>query len=457
MTHQLFGYFISALRFAIVLGILVLVHEFGHFLVAKLCKVRVEIFSLGFGRRLFGFQHGDTDYRLSLLPLGGYVKMAGENPGEASSGDPGEFSQHPRWQRMLIAMAGPASNIILAFLIMTFVYMHHHEVDSYLTGAAVNDYTVAGSVAARSGIQPGDTIVHFDDKEGPDWESIVLSSLLNQNRVVKFSYLHNGQRHDGTLLVDLHGNSPNAVQDDPRLLFTSIGFVPRAQNMPIKIENLENDMPAERAGLQLNDEIISINTLAVHSVPALHAYMQDEAGKPATLTVLRQGHLLYVPVVPERTTDPDGTPAYRLGFKQVDSPTVVDKLPFGQAAIESYKFNEKNCTLIRKVLTGMFQRHVSVRQLSGPVGIFQQVNIAAQDGIWILAAFTAMLSINLAIFNLLPIPILDGGMLLFLIIEAVFRRDMNQAVKERIYQVAFVCLLLLFVMVIVNDISKMKI
>src|SRR5579875_1891658 len=154
-------------EFGIVLGIMVLVHEFGHFAVAKLCGVRVETFSIGFGPRLFGWRSGDTDYRLSLLPLGGYVKMAGDTPGELPSGDPGEFNAHPRWQRVLIALAGPVANFLLSFFLLIIVGMFHHEVDQYLNGPAVVDYAPVGSPAAQSGITGGDVITGFNHRANP--------------------------------------------------------------------------------------------------------------------------------------------------------------------------------------------------------------------------------------------------------------------------------------------------
>ena len=143
--------------FIFVLGILVFVHEFGHYAVAKLFKVRVEVFSLGFGKRLVGFRRGDTDYRISLLPLGGYVKMAGENPMEARTGDPGEFMSHPRWQRFLVAIAGPAMNVLLAVCVLTGVYMFRHEYPAYLDQPAVVGWVADGSPAQKAGLQPGDT------------------------------------------------------------------------------------------------------------------------------------------------------------------------------------------------------------------------------------------------------------------------------------------------------------
>ena len=452
MTHFL----IACVRFAVVLGLLVFIHELGHFLVAKLCRVRVETFSLGFGRRLFGVKRGDTDYRVSVLPFGGYVKMAGDNPGEETTGDPGEFNAHPRWQRVLIALAGPAANIFLAFCIMAFVFMHHHEVDSYLSGPTINDYTVPGSMAAKTGIQPGDTIVHFDTVENPDWQAIAERAVTHFDRTVDFAYLHNGQRVDTTVYVDKRGLKDSQAMDSIDLVFKNIGFIPREQNMPVKIVTLEAGAPAQRAGLQPGDQIVSIDQLEVHSVHTLKAYMEAMAGKPSDLLIERGPQKLHVDITPELLPNPDSTPSYRLGFSPNTPPVVVDKLPLQQAVRESWTFNEKNITMIRDVLVGMFARRVSVRNLSGPVGIFQGVDAAAQDGVWTLFAFTAMISVNLAIFNLLPIPILDGGMIFFLLFESLIRRDINQVWKERIYQAAFVMIILFAAFVIFNDITKLS-
>src|SRR5271154_3835959 len=165
----------------LVLGLMVLVHEFGHFAVAKLCGVRVETFAIGFGKRLVGFRRGETEYQINALPLGGYVKMAGEIPGETTSNDPGELNNHPRWQRILIALAGPIANFILAFGLMTGVSMLHNEVQEFLDGPAITDYIQSKTPAAKAGIQSGDRIVHFDTIEGPTWEDVGNRSILNLN------------------------------------------------------------------------------------------------------------------------------------------------------------------------------------------------------------------------------------------------------------------------------------
>ena len=442
----------TIIELLIVLGIMVLVHEFGHFAVAKLCGVTVETFAIGFGKKLFGIRRGGTDYQINILPLGGYVKMAGDAPGEAPSGDPGDFNAHPRWQRMLIALAGPVANFILAFFIMAFVAMSHHEVDEFLSGPAVNDYTLRSSPAAKAGIAPGDRIVHYADTENPDWDAVTMRSLLYMNRTVPFAYIHDGKRVDTTIQVAT--TESDASTGDIISLLQHVGLVPRAQNMPVTVVDVVANMPAARAGLKAADQIVSIDGVQVHSVPMLLAYMQDQAGKPASLVILRNGQPITLPVTPEQSTA-DGTKGYRLGFTFVRPPVHVDRLPIGAAVSDSVSENMKSALMIRDVLKGMLERRVSPKSLQGPIGIGQQVGMAARESIWRLFQLMAMISINLGIFNLLPIPILDGGMILFLLIESVMRRDINQQLKERVYQVAFVCLLVFAVMVIFNDVTKL--
>jgi regulator of sigma E protease len=439
----------TIIQLAIVLGIMVLVHEFGHFAVAKLCGIRVEVFSIGFGRRLFGFRRGDTDYRVSLLPLGGYVKMSGDNPGEAPT-DPGDFNAHPRWQRTLVALAGPFANFILALGLMTGAYMLHNEVQEYVSGPAQTDYIPANTAALRTGIHSGDLIVHYDTIENPTWDQVFLRSLLNINQNIAFSYIHDGKRIDTKLFVESKGGADNFALD-------RLGLIPKMQNVPVQIDSLEPNMPAMRAGLEPHDQIASIDGIQLHSVPALLSYLQDQAGKPASLVILRNGHTIPVQLTPQLAEVGDGTKDYRIGFRPVQPPVKVERLPFSKALASSWDFNKKSSLLIVEVIKRMFTRQVSVRSLSGPIGIGQQIHMAAAMPGWMpIIGLMANISINLAIFNLLPIPILDGGMILFLLVESVLRRDLNQQLKERVYQVAFVCILVFAFMVICNDISKLN-
>jgi regulator of sigma E protease len=440
----------TILQLLLVLGLMVLVHEFGHFIVAKWCGVRIETFAIGFGKRVIGFRRGGTDYQINILPLGGYVKMAGEIPGEDASNDPGELNNHPRWQRMLIAVAGPVANFALAFGLMVAVCMTHYEVNQYESGPSVTDYISPGSPIAATGIHSGDTVVAFDGIESPNWDDVVNHAALNLNRSVPLSYVHDGQRVNTTFLISTHATSPD--QFNP----FSLGFVPKMQLTPVTVSALVAGTPAERAGLKPGDEIVTIDTLAVHSVPALLAYMQDQQGKPSILDVLRNGHKMAIAITPELSDSGDGTKAYRLGFQYVPPPVTVERLSLAKSAKIAWTFNKKSSLLIVDVLKGMFQRHISVKSLSGPIGIAQVVHQAAEMKGWMpLVQTMAGISINLGMFNLLPFPILDGGMIFLLLIESAFGKDLPMPIKERIYQVAFVCILLFAAMVIFNDITKL--
>jgi regulator of sigma E protease len=442
----------------IVLGIMVLVHEFGHFAVAKLCGIRVEVFSIGFGKRLLGFRRGDTEYQIAAIPLGGYVKMSGEmgfsgnelTPGSVAPTDPGDFNAHPRWQRMLVAVAGPVANFLLALGLMTGVSMFHNEVEEFFDGPAHADYIPVNTPVAKTGIQSGDTIVHYDTVENPTWHDVIDRSLLNLNQTVPFSFIHNGERVDSKLFVENKGQA-----DDFSL--TRLGLIPKMQDTPVEVNSLEPTMPAAHAGLQVKDKIATIDGHQLHSVPAILAYLQDQAGKPANLTVLRNGATVPLQITPQLTDMGDGTKDYRLGFGYLPPPVKVERLPLGKAVAASWQFNKKNSMLIVEVIKRLFTRQVSVKQLQSPIGIGQAIHQAVQMPGWMpLIGTMAIISLNLGILNLMPIPILDGGMILFLIIETIMRRDVNQQIKERVYQVAFVCILAFFAFVIFNDLTRLN-
>ena len=437
-------------EFLLVLGFMVLVHEFGHFAVAKACRVRVEAFAIGFGTRLFGIHHGGTDYRLNLLPFGGYVKFAGDQPGEAPA-DPGDFNAHPRWQRVLIALAGPVANFILALGLFFLLARFHHEVSQYLNGPAVVDYIPANTPAARDGLAPGDTILSINNHQNPTWFQVIEETALASNKTVPLTFSHAGRVVSATITtppMDSSGAPSETMLED-------MGFVPRQQAVPLAVEAVAADTPAAQAGLQPGDQVLRIDALPVHSVMTLLAYLKDRNGAPAGLTVLRQGHEITLPVTPRRLPGEKGQVGYRLGFQTQPMPSDVVHLPFGEAVHQAVQDSVDNSTLILRVLKGMFTREVAVKSVSGPVGMAQMIDVATRNGYWTLVGLMAMISINLGILNLMPFPVLDGGMILFLAIEALMRRDVNQVIKERVYQVAFVCLILVAVLVMYNDITKL--
>jgi regulator of sigma E protease len=435
----------------VVLGIMVLVHEFGHFAVAKLCGVRVEVFSIGFGKRLFGFRRGDTDYRLSLLPLGGYVKMSGESPGEVSTGDPAEFSAHPRWQRMLIGLAGPVANFLLALLLMTGFYMMHNEVEAFRSQPASIDFVADHTAAAAAGLKPGDLITRFDGVTNPTWEQVSIRSAMNVAQTIPVDVKRDGQIVNTQLTIP----QPRGGDDFD---FDTVGFVPRMQEDPIRVRQIEAGMPAAKAGLKAGDQILSVDGLTLHSVDAMLAFLQQGNGRPIQLTALRDGKTFQIELQPIMADAGNGHKLYRIGFAPNLPPFKIQQLPLPAALKQSVHFNLRYSGLILEVLHRMVTRRFAVQDLSGPIGIARETGLAVEQPGWQpIIGLMSIISLNLGIFNLLPIPILDGGVIALLLIEGVMRRDLNPEFRERIYQAAFVVLLIFAAFVMFNDISKLQV
>jgi regulator of sigma E protease len=438
---------ITVVAFIFVLGVLVFVHEFGHYAVAKLFKVRVEVFSLGFGKRLIGFRRGDTDYRISLLPLGGYVKMAGENPMETRTGDPGEFMSHPRWQRFLIAIAGPAMNIILAVVVLTGVYMYRHEYPAFLDKPADIGWVSEGSTAQKAGLQTGDRIINIRGKRNPTWDDVryQIFGSINQNLDLDV------QREEQTLHLSL---PVHLSERDDKDIFTDLGLIPAQTATVTEVVKGE---PAEKAGIQPDDQLIAVNGTKIQfgGYDGLSEVLQKIKDNPAQITIERKGERLEKTLVPQflAGSKSGGSKAYRLGVYLVRE-MKTDKLTFPAALRTAAADCRKNSTLIFKLLGDLVSGKGSLDNLGGPVIIARESGRAAQLGFVVLLQFMCLISLNLAIFNLLPIPILDGGLMLMLLVEGIMRRDIKQQVKERVYQAAFVFLVLFAAVVIYNDVAK---
>ena len=435
------GFLITVLAMGVVLGIMILIHEFGHYAAAKWFGVRVEVFSLGFGTRLLGFRKGETDYRISAIPLGGYVRMAGENPMEARTGDPGEFLSHPRWQRFVIAIAGPAMNILLAIALLTAVYMIRYEHPVFLAKPAVIGWVLDDSPAQKVGIQPGDRIVEIDGVKNPTWEQVLPKVVLSPNQPLNVDL----QRGDQVLhkVVVPKPEGPEQYGDP--------GWLPDQPNV---VTDLESDMPAAKSGIQIGDDIAAIDGMPIRSMAAVVRYLQENGNKPVVFTVVRKGEEKKISVTPVMADVPDeGGQRWRVGIKS--DPQEVERLPFPLALRKSLEDNKKSSFLILELVEKMLQRKVSMRQVEGPIGIGRAAGQAARQQGWApLMTLTAAISLNLGIFNLFPIPILDGGVILMLLIESVMGHDISLRIKERVYQVAFLFLVLFAVMVIYNDLVK---
>jgi regulator of sigma E protease len=448
--------FRDIVAFIVLVGVMVVVHEFGHFVVAKLCGVRVEAFSFGFGPRLFGHKYGDTDYKVCALPLGGYVKMAGENFAEISDAatgtatvappdDPGALTSHPRWQRMLIGLAGPVANFILAFVLMVGYYGWINEVPATEVKTTTVEWITPGSAAAQAGIEPGDIFRSFAGDNNPNWDNIFFRLKLNANQNVPVTVERGGK----TLQLSLH--VPAAAKDDDFDL-NDEGLLPQMLAGPIGIKEVQSGTPAEQAGLRAGDAIQSVDGYPFHMVTSLLAYMQAGQGKPISLVILRNGVAL-PPIVAHPAKLEGG---WKLGFLTIPFPTRNDPLPMGKAVTKSRQFCAEKSFFIFEVLRGLFTRKVAVSQLAGPVGIARVAGDTAETmKLGPMLILAGLISLNLGILNLLPFPILDGGMIFILLIESALRRDISINVKERIYQGAFIVLVSFFVFITYNDVIKM--
>ena len=426
---------------AIVLGVMILIHEWGHYAAAKFFKVRVEVFSIGFGKRLLGFRRGETDYRISAIPLGGYVKMSGENPMDERTGDPGEFLSHPRWQRFVIAIAGPFMNIVLAVGLLTLVYMVHYEYPAFVDQPGVIAYVKTGSAAAQIGLQPGDRIVRIAGIENPTWEQIGLKVMLSPNEGLPITIDRAGQILEKTLV--------------PKPITTSeVGSAGWSPEQSIVVADVDPGMPAAKAGLKEGDEIVAVSGKPVRVIDALIDNLQETKDQVVDVDVLRGNQRLTFKLQPVLADAEDKTKRYRVGFEST-ARMKVGQLSFIPAFQRSLEDNKRYSLVLLELIQKMAQAKVSMRQVEGPIGIGSAIGHAVTEKGWTpLLGLTAGISLNLGIFNLLPIPILDGGVILLLLIESLMRRDISLQIKERIYQAAFVFLVLFAVTVIYNDIAK---
>jgi regulator of sigma E protease len=474
----------------LILGVIIVIHELGHFLVAKFFKIKVETFSVGFGPRLIGFRKGDTDYRISAFPLGGYVKMAGETPMDEIKGLEHEFLSKPKWQRFLVASAGPAMNVILAIGLITGLYIYGTDVPEFLIGQAVINVVEPGSPADRAGIKPGDQIVSFDGKNSPDWQDVQNTVLTSPGRALPIVIERGGKQLEFTITPERKGREEAG----------DVGMFPVIRTI---VQDVQPNSPASRAGVKPGDEIIRVNGIDLRtSGRTLQQTIQQMSEKTFPITVVRGqnlpqagtaapdrssgvlttlwngvlrvlgrnkpavdavapalGDTSHPAVVKPEEVELQVAPELRDGRKMIgigiQFPSVHVKLGAVDAFKKSIQSNKENAVLIFQVIGRLLRREASLKQLDGPVGIVAVSGQAYQAGFATLLTFMALISLNLGVLNILPIPILDGGVILLLVIESLMGRDLSLRMKERIVQASFVFLLMLTVIVLYNDVVKL--
>jgi regulator of sigma E protease len=432
---------IALVSVSLVLGIMIFVHEWGHFIAAKLAGVRVEVFSFGFGTRLFGVKRGDTDYRVSALPFGGYVRMAGDNPVEERTGAAYEFLSKPRWVRVLIAIAGPAMNILLAFLIYLGIFGIVGVPEPQYYKQTPEVAAVPQNPPMATGVQVGDRIVSVDGNKTPTWGK-VFDQIGNAKPGALLSIVvsHNGSEQNFTVPV-------LATKSDVSTVIGYPAMAPTADEIAI-------GFPAEKAGMKPGDTVTSIDGKPVVTWPQLVEVIRGSGGRTINLVVRRDGQDVPLVMTPMQGMGADGEPAWQIGV----APRTNDdyQRPGLSTAIKDAGIGTMiGMRQIFDVLGGLFTGKVSIRQLQSVVGIARESGRAAKGGPMRLVEFMAVISLNLGLLNLLPIPILDGGHVLLLAIEGTLRRDLSITVKERFVQVGLVFLLGIFGFVMYSDIVKL--
>jgi regulator of sigma E protease len=428
----------SILAFLFVLGVLIFVHELGHFLMARRNGVRVLTFSLGFGPKILAVRRGDTEYCISAVPLGGYVKMAGENPDDERTGGADEFLSKSKWQRFQILIAGPAMNILLSIVVLTFVLYQGADVPAYEQQPPVIGQVVGGSAAERGGLKVGDRILSVDGRAIETWEQLFMAVATKANREV-------------VLVVQRDGRDTSlAVTPAPQTKF-EVGDLGVLPEMHPQISSLSPGGAAERAGLKAGDVVLGVNGRAGVSRESLIELITASENKPLALRIKRGAETLTLTVTPERSGDVPKIGAYLspLELRTIE-PTFI------QAVGMSFARNWEWTRLIGQTLVGLFTRETSVKQLMGPVAIAELSGGAAALGWIALFNLMAMISLNLGLLNLLPIPVLDGGHIAIMAVEGLFRRDFSMRVKEKMLLVGFVFLLMLMATVIYNDLTRVQ-
>lgn len=441
-----------------VLGIAINIHEFGHFAVAKLLGMRVDAYSFfGLGPRIWGFKYGNTDYRISAIPLGAYVKLYGDeaNSGLEAADDQSEtvpeselYELRPRWQKFLVMIGGPFMNIMLALAIPFF--------GAWFMGLPSMPAPIVGTVktagaAEQAGVKVGDRVVQFDGVENPTWERVRNDSLIAPEREIPMVVERGGQKLPLTIKparIEKDGNAIGALE-----------FEPDMGVEPIVVNTVQADKPAGQAGLQVGDKVLSFNNQPIRNSAELLKLIPENKDAPFKLTVERGGERKEISF--QAKQDDDGV--FRIGAVFVADEKSLPREPvsIGRAASFAVNSNLEIIRLTGKVFGQLFagQRSVKDAGLAGPIGIVQIISKVVHDQGFIgLVSILALISLNLGVFNLLPIPMLDGGQIAVLAIEGflgLFGLTLSMNVKEKIQLVGLAVILLLMVTTIFFDISRL--
>ena len=424
---------VTAISFLFILGVLIFVHELGHFLVARLHGVRVLRFSLGFDPKIFKFTRGGTEYSIGLIPLGGFVKLAGETVEEDRSGAPDEFLSKSKWVRFQVYLAGPVMNLLLAWLVLAGVLAPGADVPIYRDGPAVIGRVEAASPAAGVGLQPGDLVTSVNGVATPTWDSFDLAIASKADRALTIAFTRAGERRE----VEV---TPEAVG---RYEIGELGVRPVLRP---QIVSVTSGSPAEKTGIRPGDVVLAVDGATELDRQGIIDRIKGAKG-PLQFTLERAGQPVAVAVAPDES-GMVGISLYGAEVRRID-PT------FGQALALSATQNWEMAGAIGATLRDLITGNAPMKQLMGPISIADMSGQAAQIGWLEILKLMAGLSLNLGLLNLLPVPVLDGGHIAILAAEGAARRDFSVRLKERILIAGAALIVLLMVTVIYNDVMRL--
>lgn len=463
---------ITIIAFVIVLGLLIFFHELGHFLMAKWIGIRVERFSLGFGPKIIGCQYGETEYWLSAFPLGGYVKMTGENPDEPLEGKPWEFASRTVWERARVVLCGPGMNLILAVVFLSIPFLIGRHVPAYLSQKPVIGWVDHDSPAEKAGLRVGDLILAIDGEKTPEWQ--VVETIIATHPKTEMDFL-----------VERDGTERYIKATTEEIGSIGMGSLGVDRYIPASIGGLNPGYPAEKAGLEVGDNILAIDDQPVNHWYELAKIIHENPDTPIQLKIDRDGNIFQVTVTPMAFSAGSKTSVFnRLALwvkglfghappeQETDEASAEETQKYGLIGISQYQetvlkkyglfgsikkgFDEsiKLLVVTFEFLYKLIAGKASPKSLGGPIMIAHVAGEAAKTGMGELIYFMGFLSLQLGILNLLPIPVLDGGHLLFFTLEVIKRKPVSIKAREIAQQIGLAILLLLMIYVFYNDILR---